>query len=840
MGELLARETNVLHHLRVTEVSRGLLGSHCGRLFADLGAEVRWVDASDSSSLLGEPPFERAGSSESLFDPYLADGKRALSLDAASDDFHERLDDVLRETDVLIEDSWPGPLFAGEFAPAALRARHPALIVISLSPFGRTGPLCNWKGGELCGQAYGGFAYVTGSPDKPPLKLAGNLHQFATAVHGFSGGMAALRSRRMDGLGRVVDVSLAECVASMQEWLGLYNSQGLIQGRSEAAGPFYYPHVPFPCSDGYLEVGMAFYDPQAAMAQFVGDEVLGTDPRFATVMGCFLNHSEMAVRIRAGIADRKRDELFDLASSLGMVCGPLSRPDEVAEIPQLEAREFWKFVELPDGRSMRAPGSPIHVRTHPRVRERLDGVGNVREEHHSHSPREGGRRPLAGLRVIDFTIAWAGPQLTRVLAEMGADVIRVGSLSHPFRGLEMATWPENDPGDEPWNRQAYFVDRFAGKREVALDVTKPRGRELLEELLSISDIFVENHSPRALSKMGLRYDQLAEKFPRLIMASVSGFGQEGPWGPRAATGDVIEALCGLMYCTGYPGGEPERAGTTVLDPTAGLVGAAAVLAAIEYRSQHGHGCYLDQSMLETAVAAFPEPVLASSSSAELPVRAGSAHATRAPHGNFPCQGDDQWIAIDVDSEKAWSSLARALDREEWTIDPRFASAGMRATHRDELEAELSKATSHWNKNELASKLQENGVAAAALLDSRELLTSPHLRVRGMVQNLCDSGTGWRTWLRSFPGQIEGCDLSIPRPAPTLGEHNEEVLSELLGISAREIEALERDQIIGQRPFDAIPEMDNLDPELYSEYPGIREYDPGYRQRLGLDADHSDD
>ena len=156
------------------------------------------------------------------------------------------------------------------------------------------------------------------------------------------------------------------------------------------------------------------------------------------------------------------------------------------------------------------------------------------------------------------------------------------------------------------------------------------------------------------------------------------------------------------------------------------------------------------------------------------------------------------------------------------------------------EAELSKATSHWNKNELAAKLQENGVAAAALLDFRELLTSPHLRDRGMIQNLCDSATGWRTWIRTFPGQIEGCDLSIPRPAPMLGEHNEEVLSELLGLSAQEIEALERDQIIGQRPFDAVPEMDRLDPKLYSEYPGIREYDPDYRQRLGLDVDHPED
>lgn len=845
MGESLVRETSVLHHLRVTEVSQGLMASHCGRLFADMGADVRRVDASEGSSLRSEPPLAAAAGNtagdepESLLATYLADGKHTLSIDSASDDFHERLDEILRESDVLIEDSWPGSLFAGEFAPEALRVRHPALIVISLSPFGRTGPFRNWKGGELCAESFGGLAYVTGLPDRPPLKLAGNVYEFATAVQGFNGGMAALRTRRLDGAGRVVDVSAAESVASMQEWLGLYNSLGLVQGRSETAVPFYYPHVPFPCADGYFNVGMAYSNTQAAMATFVGDVGLGEDPRFATVMSCFLNHHEMAERIRAGIKDRKRDELFDLATSLGMVCGPLSTPDEVAEIPQLEARDFWRFVALPDGRSMKVPGSPLRLRTHPRVRERED-VGGAREEPRPSSPREGGRRPLEGLRVIDFTVAWAGPMLTRVLAEMGAEVIRVGSTSHPWRGLEMATWPENDPGDDPWNRQPYYIDKFAGKREVALDVTKPRGRELLEELLSISDIFVENHSPRALSKMGLRYEQLAEKFPQLIMASVSGFGQEGPWGPRQSTGDVIEGLAGLSSCTGYPGGEPERAGNTVIDAMAGVVGAAAVLAAIEYRAEHGHGAYLDQSMLEAAVASFPEPVLASSAGAVIPVRAGNAHASRTPHGIYPCRGDDQWIAIDVDSERAWSSLARALARENWMTDSRFETADLRAAHRDELDAELSEATSSSDKNELEVRLQQAGVAAAALLDLRELVMNPHLRERGMIQKVCDPATGWRTWLRIFPGQIEGFDLSIPRPAPMLGEHNEEVLGELLGISAQELEALERDQIIGQRPIDPTPEMDRLDPELYSEYPGIREYDPDYRQRLGLDADHRDD
>jgi len=827
----LDREHDALGHLRVVEVSRGLMGGYCGRLFHDQGAQLRRVDASAGATLHGEPPLLEG---ESLLVSYLHDGKAGLDLDAEAADFHERLDVILEETDVLIEDSWPGELFAGSHAPDALIARHPGLVVISLSPFGRTGPNSHWTGGELCGQAFGALSYITGQTEQPPLKIAGNTYQFGAGVHGFTGGLAALQARRRDGVGRAVDVSLAECVASKQEYIYLYTSMGLVNQRCPAPETFVFPYINVPCADGFLEVGTSVYGgarAQADMATFLNDEEFGKDPRFTNFKECYLNLRAMDERIRAGIRDRKRDELFDLATSLGMITGPVSTPEEVPEIEQLEARAYWRHVKLPSKGRVKLPGCPLRPRTHPRVREHSD-AGRPK-----HALQMNGemRRPLEGVRVIDFTLVWAGPMATRVLSELGADVIRIASLEYLWRGLEFSTWPENDPGDEPWNRQSYYLEKFLGKRELALEVTQPRGREILEELLAISDIFIENHSPRALAKMGLTYPELAEKFPHLIMTSVSGFGQDGPWGPRMATGDVLEALSSLSYCTGYPGGDPERAGNTVVDALSGAAAAAAMLTALEYRAEHGHGLYLDQAMLESAVAMFPEAAIAGATGATLPVRDGSRHPSRAPHDFYPCRGDDEWIAIDVDSERAWQGLAHVLERPGWLEDARFETAASRVAHREALDALLSEVTAGWEKAALAETLQRAGVSAAPAHDLREIVFDPHLKARGLIQKVLHPDIGRRVWTRNFPGLIDGFDLSIPRAAPLLGEHNEEILGGLLGLSAEEIAQLEREGITGRVPGPQAP-IDVLDPERYLEYEGIRTFDPDYRARLGLDED----
>ena len=333
---------------------------------------MRRVDASAGSTLREEPPLSSSG--ESLLVPYLAAGKQTLALDPAAQDFHARLDEILRDCDVLIEDSWPGKLFAGESAPEALRARHPRLVVISLSPFGRTGPYQSWTGSELCAQSFGGFAYLTGLKEEPPLKLAGNLFQYATAVRGFTGGLAALHSRRRDAAGRVVDVSLAECVASKHEWTCLYTSLGLILQRSPLSLPFYYPYVVFPCADGFMEIGGAASDAKSVTATFLGDESIATDPRFDTVLDRAIHHREFGERIRAGIRDRKRAELFDLGASLGMLCGPVSTPEEVGEIPQLEARQILEARRAAGRRLAEGPGlsdPAVHTSAGSRAR-RLD------------------------------------------------------------------------------------------------------------------------------------------------------------------------------------------------------------------------------------------------------------------------------------------------------------------------------------------------------------------------------------------------------------------------------------------------------------------------------------
>ena len=381
---------------------------------------------------------------------------------------------------------------------------------------------------------------------------------------------------------------------------------------------------------------------------------------------------------------------------------------------------------------------------------------------------------LSGVRVLDFTQAWAGPMCTQVLADFGADVLKVESGTRPDVSRTMGPYP-GDRTDV--DASGYFIELNRNKRSISLNLREPGDVETALALAERTDVVVENFSPGVLDRLGLGYDALRARRAGLIMLSISGFGATGPDRAAVAFGQQVEAECGLMSLTGYGDGVPTKPGVSYPDPVAGIGGAGAVAAALLHRDRTGEGQWIDLSMLEITVSLLVEPVLRH---ARTGVSDGAhANASRyiAPHGIYACTGEDRWIAIECCDDAQWEALAAAADNPPWSRDRRWATNASRLEHRAELDAHLGSWTATQDAVLLAELLQAAGVAAAAVADAADLARDPHLRATGWWKHVEHPVAG----PLDLPGPIARLSRTpavTRRPPPLLGQHTVEVMAEL--------------------------------------------------------------
>lgn len=393
-------------------------------------------------------------------------------------------------------------------------------------------------------------------------------------------------------------------------------------------------------------------------------------------------------------------------------------------------------------------------------------------------------RPLAGIRICDFTWVWAGPFCTLQLAHLGADVIKVESSKRldTVRGLVPA---DGQPGV---NRAGYFNQYNQGKRSIQLDLGRPEGRELAFRLALASDVVTDNFSAGVMERLGLGYQRLSSQKPELIMISLSGYGGSGPLSPYISYGPAQVPMSGLASLTGYVGGPPMEVGVSYGDPTGGIHGAVAVLAALWHRQRTGRGQYIDQSQWESAIAVLPEGIMAQVMNGEQPARRGNRDWIMAPHGTFRCAGDDSWVSIACGSDAEFRALATVMGDPALADDPRFATMAARKQHEDDLEAALSAWTATRDRWQITEALQAAGVAAHPSMTSADLLADPHLHERGIFVNLPHAEVGVRTHI-GIPWKLSETPCAVEAPAPLLGQHTDAVLREVLKLSDTEIEGL---------------------------------------------------
>ena len=401
-------------------------------------------------------------------------------------------------------------------------------------------------------------------------------------------------------------------------------------------------------------------------------------------------------------------------------------------------------------------------------------------------------RPLAGIRVIDLSMGWAGPLAARHLADLGAEVIKVESC-------ERFDWWRGWEATEAWIAQnaAELSPSFntvnRNKLDVTLDLTSADGAALLKRLVAIADVVVENYSAGVLPKLGLDYAELAKANPQIVMLSMPAFGTTGPWAGYRAYGSTVEHASGLPHLTGEPHWPPAMSHVAYGDAVGGLTGAAALLTALRHRKRTGEGQFLDLSQSEGLFPLGAHGILEQAVTGKAPQRMGNRSATCSPHGVYPTRGDDQWLVLQVLTDEQWRALCE--------IAPTLRSFGDvadRLARRDALDAAVAAWTRAEDYRELMHRLQGARVPAAAVYDMRDVLADPQLAARGF----------WQMTERAYVGVQPGpappyrsadAPYRIETPAPTLGQHNRRVLGELLGLDAAELERLARDGVIGDRP-----------------------------------------
>ena len=410
------------------------------------------------------------------------------------------------------------------------------------------------------------------------------------------------------------------------------------------------------------------------------------------------------------------------------------------------------------------------------------------------------RLPLSNVRVVEFGQLIAIPFATKLLADMGAEVVRIESCTR-LDGYRVSGFYKNDDSGRFWNRAINFYEQNRNKQSLTLDLAQPEARETLKDLIAVSDVFAENFTPRVIANFGLDYDDLRKIKPDIIMVSSTGYGHTGPWSGFGAIGYGTEAASGLSSVTGYADGPPTIPELPYADYTAGEHTIFAIMAALAHRAVTGRGQFIDVSQTQTLSATVPEALMDYTFNRRNPARAGNRHPQYAPQGAYPCAGEDKWISVSVRSDEEWAALCDALGRPEWTADARFADSDSRMANHDALDALISDATRTREAGELQADLQARGVPAGAALDGKALLFDEHLGERGfyeVVEHPAESGIPPLPYA-SRPWKFDKTPGSIRRAAPTLGEHNERVLGGLLGLPDERVRAMEESGIIGTAP-----------------------------------------
>lgn len=787
--------------MRVIELSdHDDAAAYAGKLFARWGAEVIRVESP------GRTPPARAD------EIYLHGGKRRLHLDRATPGGRGDLDRLLASADILVTDVRASEVQA--FALLEPSGPDDALVRVSITPFGLEGPYRDDEATAATLLALGGYTHLSGDPGRPPLTFPGRYPYYQAGTYAYVAALAAYLHRTSGGVPEPIEVAVLEVVTTLHQFTDvMWTHQGRIRSRHGNRWENLCPTTMVPVADGHaaLNVIVTFWE---AFTHMLGRPELAHDPEWASDAERVKRYERMDELMAEAFGTWTRERFLREGQEVWRVpVGTVLTLPELLEDRHLAARSFWRPIEgLPGEEAARMPGTPFRFVGSPPARERAPVAPEATVDAIDLEPREApataglsgrsGHRPLEGLRVIDLTRIWSGPLATRILGDLGADVIKVEAPTG--RGPAIVPpgspgyFPNDDPGERPWNRNGLNNKLNRNKRSVAIDLKAPEGRDALLRLVAAGDVVIENFSARAMPSLALGYDDLKAANPRIIYVAMPAFGLEGPYRDYVGLGPSIEPLTGATALMGYGPEEPRMSVQAITDAMSGTAAAAAILTALERRARTGEGAYVELSQHEAGISYIGEQCIAYQLTGEAPPRNGNAHPAMAPHGVYRCAGEDEWIALAVPDEDRWQALCR-LAECGWEARTEFATVADRLAHGSALDAAIEAWSVTYGKTELMARLQEAGLPAGAVQTAPEWHADPHHRARGYFFTTDEVDTGRRTYDGSpvrFSGQ-RGYEQW--RRAPTLGEHNREVLLDVAGYSAAEVAHMQSAGVVVDRP-----------------------------------------
>ncbi|MGH2633627.1 MAG: CoA transferase, partial [Tepidiformaceae bacterium] len=522
--------------------------------------------------------------------------------------------------------------------------------VIWITPWGLSNEWTERPATDLTLHAAGGWMTSVGDAGREPLGPPGAQGQFVAGLYAAIAilrNTAGLKGGSADGHA-VVDVSTVQAITATMiydpvgfQYFG--NIRQRVGNRFAATQPTITTQ---PCKDGFVGIHCALHGQWLALCQLIGHPELTTDPRFAPLLARAQNIVELDSYLQPWLAERTRFQAYHDLEAAHIPSSPLPDMAEVLDSPQLRARNSFRGVTTPRGRTYRVPGPPARV-----LAEAEPTPGQERPD----GPWRPGR-----VRVADLSMGWAGPLVGFNLASFGADVIKVESHTH-FDWWRGSRPPGDDPAQRLFEHSHVFNASNRGKRGITVNLATPRGRELALRFIGTADVLIENFGAGVLEKLGLTWDVLSAANPRLIMLRQPGFGSTGPEANYHAFGNTIEGMSGLTALMGYPGGPPMMMSNAFGDPVSGLLATVAVQAALAARERDGRGRLIECAQLEGFLPLVGEALIAYQGTGEVPPRRGNERPGHVPSGAFPCSGEDRWVAIDVESDAQWAALATVID-----------------------------------------------------------------------------------------------------------------------------------------------------------------------------------
>jgi crotonobetainyl-CoA:carnitine CoA-transferase CaiB-like acyl-CoA transferase len=794
-----------LSELRVVEIGSGDALGYCGKLFADFGAEVIKVEPPGGDPARTFAPLVDAGDgrSESGYFAWLNTNKRSITADLARPADVQKIRELLLTADLLLDGRPPADIPASLLRHDDLHAAQPGLAITALSWFGEHGPYRDYQATDSVCRSLAGSVKLVGPLEGPPVLPRDGQIAVMAGTTAFIPSLAGLYGHATGA--RRFAVSALEAMLQISEFdTGLALEVGFTRPRL-AINRFGrgYPVGTFPTRHGWLGITVVTPAQWAAFCTMIGLPELEAEPHFADSLKRTTHSAELLGIFQPVLMQQSAQHWFERGIELRI---PLAVVPDMAELLQQQVyRDRGAFAKVEIGTaSFDAPVLPQHLtKSRPLPNGRAPFAGEhdgasqpARKPLMTRAATADDPQPLRGLRIIDLTMGWAGPSATRQMGDLGADVIKVESCQYPdwFRGTDTRGpyYPERT-----YEKIYWFQQMNRNKRGITLDLTRPQGMALLKRLLAGADAVIDNYAADVLPRMGLDAAAMLAINPRLVVVTMPAFGMTGPWSGVRAYGSTLEQASGLPSVNGRDGDPPTMLHAALGDPIGGVSAAAALLLGFMQQRATGEGQHIDLSATEALLPLVAPSVIEQSATGTSGPRIGNRHPRFVPNGCFPCLGEDQWITLAVRSDDEWQALCRVMHRDDLATDAALATAAGRRAEEDRIEVAVRHWTSTVRPDLAMVTLQQHGIPAGVARLPMDLTGDPHLVKVGHWQSVVKPLMG--PHLLPSVAYREG-NAEMPYPvvqlAPTLGQHNAEILRDVLGLTDADIAELRAAEIIG--------------------------------------------